>query len=551
MVDQARVLWETSYFTSSGMAFYQPPEAADGISSASLSRQLDKNTIVRKFDVIVHAEPATRTEAQQVAQVRAYETAGKHTLVLDFGTPRTVSEIAVLAARNTDILNVKPWTGAQFGVPFYPTGTGASPVAKFSSEVRTERLLVEISGKLDAATLGTDVTLVLPDPPSDLEIRINGGAPVWTSPGPVQRTDAVAVTADRWNKDFKRRVPLADALNALLADPLGEGEVTLDVVLSSKVPGRISLTPDPEPPPPAYSHIHRIKFDAETAVDLEFDQEGWRSVELTLPVASSRLIETVRLTLLGTLPPERVLPPTGPDWSRAPSDPELPLAELVLDPARAAAVRLDSTDLAELYGVRLPLTAPADGAEIRVALWSADPSTGEPLEAIPTGVSKPVTLAGGETPDTWTTFVFVKPVPIESDLPPWVAVLITRGSVTWSLAGAGANQLRRGAPAGPWRPLPGPFQSSAAPAVMAARGRIRAIGHGSKTVPVPPLILGLAGPAWPARSIDATPTAKGVPGTLTFDPPMAVSGPNPTLMVESRVAGTVTLRDIDVTWREP
>jgi hypothetical protein len=226
---------------------------------------------------------------------------------------------------------------------------------------------------------------------------------------------------------------------------------------------------------------------------------------------------------------------------------------LVLDPARAAAVRLDSIKLAELVGVRLPLTAPADGAEVRVALWSADPSTREPLEAIPTGVSKPATLAGGETPDTWTTFVFVKPVPIDSDLLPWVTVLVTRGSVTWSLAGTGANELRRGPPAGPWRPLPGPFQSSGRSTVMAAHGRIRAIGHGSKTVPVAPLLLGLAGPAWStaATATAATPTAKGVPVTLTFDPPMAVPAGSPTLMIESRAAGTITLRDIDVTWREP
>ena len=54
------------------------------------------------------------------------------------------------------------------------------------------------------------------------------------------------------------------------------------------------------------------------------------------------------------------------------------LAELVLDSARAASVRLGDAGLAELTGVRLPLIAPSDGAEVRIALWSPDPVTHEP-----------------------------------------------------------------------------------------------------------------------------------------------------------------------------
>ena len=109
-------------------------------------------------------------------------------------------------------------------------------------------------------------------------------------------------------------------------------------------------------------------------------------------------------------------------------------------------------------------------------------------------VSDPVTLAGAETPDTWTTFAFPKPVSLEKIEPPWAVVLVTRGSLTWSLArkptvtgaaGSGsalaeANVLRRGAPNGPWRVLPAPFQSSAAPAVMDARGRIRSVATAAR-----------------------------------------------------------------------
>ena len=62
------------------------------------------------------------------------------------------------------------------------------------------------------------------------------------------------------------------------------------------------------------------------------------------------------------------------------------------------------------------------------------------------------------------------------------------------------------------------------------------------------MIVSLAGAA--SQVVDVTPTAKGVPVTIAFDPPVEVPTPNPTLTIVSRAVGTVTLRDVDVTWRE-
>lgn len=539
---------------------------SDGVGSVTLSPllQLNRNTIVRKFDVTVGAVHASRTQAQNVAQVRAYSSSGAHTVVIDFGTPRTVSYAEILGGPK--IQRVSAWAGAQFGRPFFPADgdDGTQSYAAFPSEVRAERLLLELDSAPSSDTVGQDITLEIPDLPADLELRINDAAPVWTNPGAVQPIKGLATPAiDRWSEQSQRIVPLAAALNRLVADPLADEMATFNLVLTSKVPGMLTLDADPAP---LYSHIHRVKFGAETSTDIEFSGEGYVAVPLPIPAPApgkTQVVEEVRLTALAKLPPERVLPPLGPDWVPAPSDSESPvLAELVIDPARAACVRLGSTGLGELSGVRLPLTAPSDGAEVRVALWRADPATGEPLEALPNATSEPVTLQGGETVDTWTSFAFSKPVPLDKAPQPWVAVLVSRGSLTWSLAQkpaavgdvgsdtalAAANILRRGAPNGPWRTLPAPFQSAVPPAVIDARGRIRAIGHAAKTAPVAPLMVGLAGQDSPMTEV--TPTAKGVPVVVAFDPAVAVAAATPVLSIVSRVAGTLTLRDIDVVWRE-
>jgi hypothetical protein len=224
------------------------------------------------------------------------------------------------------------------------------------------------------------------------------------------------------------------------------------------------------------------------------------------------------------------------------------LAELILDPERAACVRLSgASGLADLAALRLPLAAGDDGAEVRVVLWTNKPGGSEPLEALTGGSSDPVTIAGGSG-EAWLSFAFPKPVPIDAADPPWAAVLVARGEVRWSLAGKGAladalidpNVVRRGAPNGPWRSLPAPLQSTAG--LLDARGRLRLVGHGPKDAPLAPLLVSLAGVPLPA--LEVTPTPKGVPAALAFSPAVAQSAP--VLRVISRVAGSVTLRDIDV-----
>jgi hypothetical protein len=212
--------------------------------------------------------------------------------------------------------------------------------------------------------------------------------------------------------------------------------------------------------------------------------------------------------------------------------------------------------------VRLSLRADPGGAEVRVLLLGRADTVGGPEPGQPTGASsKSVTLdgpeagSGDEDPDPWTTFSFARPVPFKSGDPlPWVQVVVVRGVIRWTLGQFGndpPNSLRRGPTAGPWSKLPGLLGDEAG-----IGGRVRLVGHARKDKPIAPLAFGLAGPAQAVSGVGATPTAKGVPVSLqepsgqAIVPRVASGSKTVDLVVVSSVAGTVTVRDIDVTGRK-
>jgi hypothetical protein len=76
--------------------------------------------------------------------------------------------------------------------------------------------------------------------------------------------------------------------------------------------------------------------------------------------------------------------------------------------------------------------------------------------------------------------------------------------------------------------------------------RARAVGTPGKE-PLPLLRVGLAG-ATAAADVQATPASRGASAVLRLDP--SVRADAPVLVLTSRAAGAVTLRDVDVVWRE-
>jgi hypothetical protein len=397
-----------------------------------------------------------------------------------------------------------------------------------------------------------DVSLHLPEPPSGLALAIDGAAPVWTHAEPVQPRASVA-TADGagWDKDSRRIVDLTAAFAALAGDPLaGDDPVSFKLVLSTAVPCLLELVLAGVP---ALRHIRRVRFAGETRSVIDFAAEGLVDLPLGLPAppgGATRLIHEVRWVAEADLPPPRTVPPSGPDT--VPGEAGMALAQAVLTPQIAACVRLPAgTGVQTLQGIRLPLLAEGDGAEVRVVLWQpAEPAAGGlPLAPLPQGTSDPVTLSASVV-ENWVSFTFPKPPVLETAptaVLPWLAVVVTRGSVGWGLATvsgvvtAAVDQmlLRRGPPNGPWKALPAPLQS--ATALLNARGRLRLTGLAPKDAPLAPLTLQVLGAA---ALRDLNPLPKGEVASLSLGAGLGVN--TPTLRLTSRAIGRLTLRDVDV-----
>jgi hypothetical protein len=506
----------------------------DGITSFTLPVTLARNAMVQSYPVVIHANPASAATVNTVAQIRATKSpslSGGTSIVVDFGTPRTISALSV--PTGLGIVRVTPWMGTAFGPgPIFESSAGVI-VAAFPAEVRTERLLVEANGTVsNVPELASQMGVLLPEAPSDLEVRIDGGAPVVSLPGPAQPGPDPALSTTAWNKDGERLVDLAPGLASLVGDPTKSGDVTFKAVLTSRVPGVLSMvaqTPD-------VSYVRRVVFAGETSKEVVFNSEGTQDVPLeSLPASLS--IRRINLNAAATLPPERTIPPDGPN--------DAGLAELLIDPQQAVCVRFRSgTALGEITAVRLPLSAANGGAEMRIILWANKEAAVEPLEPIDGAVSDPVEVSAND--ETWITFPFKKPVAITASNPPWAVLSVTRGGVTYRLgANSGPSDpfekcvIRRGAPTGPFKLLPRLFQSGAT--FGASRGRIRMVGHAAKGAVVAPLIASVA-PS--TSSVEISPTPKGTATTLSFSTPLAVTAP--VLRLTSRVGGSVTLRDVDV-----
>lgn len=540
--------FESFVLGSVAMSYLFPVALFQGRSETTLTVELPRNALVDEWKLLVQAQRVDATLLQQVAQVRAYDSVDSHELVVDFGTARTVSGISLPGG--AEVRAVYPWLGTQFA-PFaaFSAAAVATSDAVFT-ELRTERLRVVVSRQLSGDELAS-VSLRLPEPPSGLTIAIDGAPPVWQHPEPVQPRGGVSSPDELgWDEQSRRIVPLSAALAALAGDPLGdETPASFQLTLRTAVPCVLSLATSGTP---KLRRIRRLRFGSETSTHTEFASEGRVELPLPLPApppGTARRIDELRWLAEGELPAERVLPPLGPEPALAAGVPVL--AELLVDTGRAVAVRLPAgSGLASLSALRLPLAVDGDGAELRVVLWSADPSqpAGTPLEPLPRGSSEPVTLnaAAPGAAEVWVRFDFAEPQALDDSAMPWLVLVAARGSVRWALAAASASagdplnaQLpRRGPPNGPFKALPQPLQDPGG--VLDARARLRLVGLPPKEAPLAPLDLQLDD----AATVALTPTAKGAAGRLAL--PGGVASAAPVLRLTSRVAGSVVWRDIDV-----
>ncbi len=528
----------------------------DGVTTVALNVTLPRNALVGKYEFVLQAQRVDSTLVQEVAQVRSYDTNGSKELVIDFGTPRTISGIDLPG--DAKVTNAFSWLGSQFSPTSALGGSFIGPPAPSSNvifaELRTERLRVLLSRALTATELAA-VRVRLPEPPSGLEIRIDDAPAVWSHPEPVQpRANISTPDSAGWDTNSKRIIDLTAGLAALTGDPLAaEAAVTFKVTLSTKVPCRLALAVHGTP---QLRRIRRVQVDNDTTAELEFASEGQLDLTLPLPAppaGATRRIDEVRWLAVADLPAQRVLPPLGPPPAATAAEPVL--AELLVDAQRGAIVRLPANSgLAELQAIRLPLRALGDAAEARVVLWAVAEGSSMPGQPLPQGSSEPVTLTASAD-EQWVSFTFKQAVPLGAGPMPWMALVVARGELNWALAqaapaggpvdGLAQQVIRRGPPNGPWRALPAPLQDPAG--VLDARARLRLVGLAPKDTPLAPLTLALAaGAGAPSGSaaIPLTPTPKGAPGSLV--PTSPFNAAQPVLRLVSRTAGSVQLREIDV-----
>jgi hypothetical protein len=503
--------------------YYGAPKP-DGVTEKSLSITLPRNAVVKKYEVVVTAATAHAVNAGEAGQVRTTSASGGVNVVLDFGTPRTVS--AVAAPEGVSITAISTWIGTEFASPpKYANATGANYVT-LPSEVRTERLQVVVSGSPTTETLATQMILVLPESPSGVEVRIDGAAPLFSQASAVDPGSSTALSSESWNSESQRIVDLGPALAVLTGNPLDESTATFDVTVTSRVPGTLDI--QPRPGGQDVLRIRRATFNGQPTRDVTFESEGRQSVALdSLP--SNLTVNEVRFTVTGTPPKVRVAPPLGPE----PPDP--PFASFSLTPDRGACIRLPQEPrLTDVSGVRIALAAGRGGGEARVLLWkSKDTIDQSPVEALENGASDPLTIETGD--EDWRTFSFKKAIPAPKDFVLWATLTVNRGDASLTFADASDGSGERflwGAPTGPWHDLP--------EALSAARGRIRVIGSPKPDLPFPPLSMQLGAGA----ATDVTPNVKGTAAVLSGS-----AAPQPgvaTLVVTSHAPATITLKDIDV-----
>jgi hypothetical protein len=551
--------------------FSQPTTAVRSTTLALTG--LARNAVIRSLDVRLKAAPADLTPLG-VAQVRTNEIRGNLLgIIVDFGTMVTISGIRVEPGEqgHMGVYRVQAWNGTAFASPFHytpliqgfseptdgnflpdklaPVRPSTANEVVFASEVRTQKLQIVVVSDVSADRVVAKLALHLPDAPSGLELVTDAGLRLFYQAAPVVRVGAQEVSDLAWNVDYERIVHLAPLLAGLAGDPVSHDPLAITLTLSTQAPGVLEIERETSD----IQWLERLPLGPDGTRSLSFSEEGQTSFTVSLDATYDAAI-SAKLQALGKPRPERVLPPLGPT--------PIPDIDLVLTPELAMACRVPVSGLISLTGVRLALAAGVGGAEVKVIALEDD--AGEPGAPIEGAESAPVTLLGGGTAVTapWMTFPLATPIDLTHTPSPWIAILVARGKLAWSMGqysdSAAALPVRRGPAAGPWVRLPSMFNRTAGfldlqglPLDLTRLGaRVRAIGLPSPDAPIAPYRFALTATASPlmgaTEGVPVTPTAKGTVVEWAPTSPLPIAG-NLTVQVVSYVADALTLLDLDVT----
>jgi hypothetical protein len=466
-----------------------PPDAAGVVGSVSQVLVLKTDGPVN----VLHAEAditASMPEAATLAgaaQVRL-KPDDASSVVVDFQSLRTVTELA--APSGASITNIQAWLGTKFddaSVAGFPEGGGNAVTFQ---ELQTERLLVTLDSQVaDVDAFAAAASVVIPTPPADLELLVNG-VRAWFRQGPVDGSFSATVDVT---------APVAAAADG-----------STDVTVTFRAAAPASLTLD-------------CAADVLLRYPVVFPEAGSRTVDaptegvypLLLPVQAAATppswhVRQVILDISAKLPATRVVPADGPPLTGD--------AELVLDPDHAVVVRLPQTAvsaLGVLTGVRLPVVVGPDGAELAGTLRAAD-GAGEPGDAIPKGALGPVTLEASANGDaTWIDLALATQHPLAGADPVWLEVQAARGTVVWKLALPAADAdddapLRR-------RTSNGKYVALSALESVSYTGAIRVVGQQRPNDPLAAVLVAPTGAAV-SGTVAGVPTQGGTALALVLDP---------------------------------
>lgn len=529
-------------YATSHLAYALSP--SQGSLSARLSVTLPQNAVVSAFQLTITARRADQAVAAEIAQLRGEpgEGANTHQIIVDFGTVRTIS--AAVFNISAQIKQVDTWNGTEFPLynynsPFVATSDNPpNPgFARFRSDVRTERLRIIVTSTQTIGALLADLRLILPDTPKDLAITMDGGAPVWTLPGQAAKGTGTTPVTDAWNALNERRVDLTDALRRVTGDPLNPENRTFELVLTSQEAGLLQIQQHAL----IYQRIRRAQFGGADATSLSFEAEGVTEVTPTAPdTPAGAIAQSISLTAAGTFELDRRIPATGPDTTPVSVADNAPLIEVEVTSQRAMILRLDTVaGLPAFKGLRLPLKAGVEGAELRLLPWeNAGPGRIQPLSALEDLTGEPVALDPGGAAPVWTSLMFGAPLEIDPDNLPWVALLVARGAISVGLSDTRGAAMRVGPPSGPWRQMPALFGTVP---YSGLRFPYRAIGDAVATNHPAPLIIEVPGAPEATTSLDPTPG--GNPLRLN-----ALNTTTPKLRITHFGAGALDLRAVDIVY---
>lgn len=524
-----QMLYAVEHFTQSHLL-----PATEGTLSAREVLTLPGNAVVERYVLKVTATAAARAHAATIAELRAEpgEVLGTYQIVVDFGTVRTVSA-AVFDPLST-ITMIEAWNGTEFPASTWDAPfSGSERLARFRSEVRTERLRITVTSGSSSAELMDGLYLVLPDSPKDLVLTINGGAPVWSLPGPAAAGSGSDLSEEAWNADGERLVDLTAAIAALTGDPLSPDARNFDVALTSREAGVLKIGQH------VLDHavVRRVTFNGADRTSLNFAAEGLTNLPLLAAgTPAGARARSIAFTASGVFGPERRLPAIGPDPALL-DDAGGALVELDITPLSSVILRLEvRPDIPVLTGLRLPLATGVEGGELQLVAWQ---NTGSgialPSEPMDLTLGDPLVADPSDNP-VWSSLFLAEPLEIDLVNPPWFALVAARGKFTIALTHAGGADLRVGPTTGPWRPLPGLFQD----AVFAGlRLPYRQIGVAADPVLTPPLAIAQTGAGTPPLGLDPIKggTRLRLEGLDTL---------TPALDITHFTAGTIDIDTVDI-----